>query len=61
MVRDLSTEGPIAERLNALALHTVVLEPWEEIVDPGGGEVDDFIACAHEVVTLIDRIVDRLR
>ncbi|MFZ9398099.1 MAG: hypothetical protein ACO28Q_05920 [Ilumatobacteraceae bacterium] len=61
LVRDLSTEGPIAERLNALALHTVVLEPWEEIVDPGGGEVDDFIACAHEVVTLIDRIVDRLR
>ena len=61
LVRDLPTDGPITERLDGLALHTVALEPWEEIIDPGGGEVDDFIACAHEVVALIDQIVDRLR
>lgn len=61
LVRDLAADGPITTRLDALSLDTVALEPWEEIVDPGGGEVEDFIACAHEVVSLVDRIVDRLR
>ena len=30
------------------------LAPWEEVVDPGGGEVEAFIACAQEVVALVD-------
>lgn len=36
------------------------LADWEEVVDPGGGEVDDFVACAHEIVGLIDRVAPRL-
>jgi protein arginine phosphatase len=37
-----------------LADHT--LHPREEVVDPGGGEVDAFIACAKEVVALVDHL-----
>jgi protein-tyrosine-phosphatase len=38
----------------------VELADWEEVVDPGGGEVDAFVACAHEIVGLIDRVAPRL-
>lgn len=38
----------------------VELADWEEVVDPGGGEVDAFVACAHEIVGLIDRVALRL-
>ncbi len=41
-------------------LASVDLETWEEVVDPGGGEVDDFIACAREIVSILDHLVDRL-
>lgn len=61
LVRDLDTVGPLGERITRLALHGVELEPWEEVIDPGGGEVDDFITCAYDVVDLVDRVVDRLR
>lgn len=60
LVRDLEPAGPLATRLDRLGLADVALEPWEEIVDPGGGEVDDFIACAFEVVRLVDEFVPRL-
>ena len=36
------------------------LPPWEEVVDPGGKEVEDFISCAVEVAELVDALVDRL-
>lgn len=39
---------------------TVELADWEEIVDPGGGDVDAFVACAHEIAGLIDRVAPRL-
>lgn len=58
--RDLGPRGPLGTRLHAMALERVVLEPWEEVVDPGGGEVEDFITCASEVAGLLDRLVDRL-
>ena len=61
LVRDLGTHGPLGERLTELSLHRVELEPWEEVVDPGGGEVEDFISCVYDVVDLVDRVVDRLR
>jgi hypothetical protein len=47
---------PIASRLEPLALASVDLEPWEEVVDPGGGEVDAFVACARDIVVLVDRL-----
>ncbi|MFM8649152.1 MAG: hypothetical protein ACKODY_05215 [Actinomycetota bacterium] len=61
LARDLAPHGPLPERLAALDLGAVTIEPWEEIIDPGGGEVEDFISCAVEVVDLIDQVVDRLR
>jgi protein-tyrosine-phosphatase len=48
--------APLSLRVTALELGRVVLEPWEEIVDPGGGDVATFIACAREVVELVDRL-----
>ena len=35
--------------------------PWEEVVDPGGGEVEAFTACAREVVDLVEDVAARLR
>ena len=58
--RDLSHEGDLAQRLDALDLANATLEPWEEVIDPGGGEVDDFINCAVEVVALMDDVISRL-
>lgn len=55
-----ATSGPLAERVAALGLGEVALEPWEEVVDPGGMETDAFVACAHEVVALIDSLADAL-
>ena len=54
-------ERPLAERVAALDLAGVELAPWEEVVDPGGGEVEAFIACAQEVVALVEDVADRLR
>ena len=49
---------PLTSRVASLGLADVVLEPWEEIVDPGGGDVDAFIACAREVFVLVDRLAE---
>jgi protein-tyrosine-phosphatase len=47
-------------RVASLDLASVELQPWEEVVDPGGGEVDAFVECAHEVVALVAELVPRL-
>jgi protein-tyrosine-phosphatase/SAM-dependent methyltransferase len=52
---------PLRERVAELQLADVALAPWEEVVDPGGGEVEAFIACAQEVVALVADVADRLR
>jgi protein-tyrosine-phosphatase len=57
LCRDLALDDrSLAERVAALGLHEVELEDWEEVVDPGGGEVEVFVACAHEVYDLIERL-----
>lgn len=59
--RDLPDDGPpLAERVASLGLADVHLEPWEEVVDPGGGDVDAFAACAREVVELVAGLAPRL-
>jgi protein-tyrosine-phosphatase len=52
--------APLAERLAALDLAGVALQPWEEVVDPGGGEVQAFVETAREIVTLVDRLAEVL-
>jgi len=60
LVRHLGTDGPLPDRLETMSLADVDLEPWEEVVDPGGKEVEDFISCAAEVAELVDAVVERL-
>jgi protein-tyrosine phosphatase len=52
-VRDLPTGADgLDVRVGALHLASVVLEPWEDVDDPAGGDIDDFAACAEEVLEL---------
>jgi len=51
--------APLVERVAALGLADVTLEAGEEVVDPGGGDVDAFVECAREIVGLVD-VVARL-
>jgi protein-tyrosine-phosphatase len=54
LVRYLPTvTGPLPERVAALGLAEVELEPWEEVVDPAGGDIPDFEACAREIADLV--------
>ena len=54
LCRDLPTvEGTLGERVAALDLAAVELEPWEDVDDPAGCEVDVFERCAKEVVDLV--------
>lgn len=52
--------GRLADRVASMRLAEVELASWEEVVDPGGGEVDVFVACAREIVTLVDRLAELL-
>jgi protein-tyrosine-phosphatase len=47
---------PLAARLATMDLARADLADWEELVDPGGGEVDEFVVCAHQIVGLVDRL-----
>jgi protein-tyrosine-phosphatase len=51
---------PLAERVAALNLAEHELDNDEEVVDPGGGEVDVFIRCAEHVVELVNRFAKLL-
>jgi len=58
LVRDLpTTTGPLPTRIGALALGSVAVEPWEEVVDPAAGEQDVFDECASELDALVDSLV----
>jgi protein arginine phosphatase len=62
LARDLAADDrPLAARVAELDLAGVELRAWEEVVDPGGGEVEAFIACAQEVVPLVEELAPRLR
>lgn len=52
--------GDLAQRVRALGLGTLEPEPWEEIVDPGAGEQDDFDRCSDELRLLVAELRRRL-
>lgn len=52
--------GNLVERTAELGLAEAVLSPTEEVVDPGGGEVEDFIASARRIDGLIEVLSTRL-
>ena len=52
--------GDLARRVRALGLGTLEPEPWEEIVDPGSGDQDDFDRCSDELRLLVAELHRRL-
>lgn len=59
LVRDLAEgDEPFANRLKLLQPATVELEPWEEVADPAGGDVPEYVACAQELDELVARLVE---
>jgi protein-tyrosine phosphatase len=61
LARDLSAaERPLLDRVHALDLANVDLGDWEEVVDPGGGEIEAFTKAAQEIVELINTLTPRL-
>jgi protein-tyrosine-phosphatase len=61
LARDLpSGPAPLWERLAAMRLHEVMLEPGEDVVDPAGGDLDVFMDCAQEIADLLHDLIPRL-
>jgi hypothetical protein len=61
LARDLPPgPSPLSDRLAPLHLDQVPLEPWEDVVDPAGGDLDIFVACAREIADLLHEIIPRL-
>jgi protein-tyrosine-phosphatase len=49
--------GPLQQRVADLDLVDTELEGWEDVVDPAGGEVADYVACAEELWSLCGELV----
>lgn len=60
LVRDLDHAPSLRDQVTALSPAEIELEEWEEVIDPGGGEVDVFAECAREIDALIDEVAHRL-
>jgi protein-tyrosine-phosphatase len=61
LVRDLPHEpGSLPMRVAALELTLVKLEPWEDVDDPAGGDIDTFIGCARDLLHLVKDLAPRL-
>jgi protein-tyrosine-phosphatase len=61
LCRDLpAAAGSLPERLAALDLEEARLEPWEEVLDPAGGDIEIFEQCAKEVLDLTTRLAHLL-
>jgi len=59
LARDLGPGAePLPARLKLLQPATIELEPWEEVADPAGGELPEYLACAQELDGLIARFAD---
>jgi protein-tyrosine-phosphatase len=61
LARDLpDDETPLGQRLAAMHLADVVLEPEEDVLDPAGGDLDVFLECAQEIAGLLHSVIPRL-
>jgi protein-tyrosine-phosphatase len=47
---------PLFERVRALGLADLPLDPTEDVTDPAGGDVDVYVACAHELWMLSEQL-----
>ena len=55
-------DGPrsLADRVHDLALDQIALEPWEDVEDPAGGDLDTFVHCARELDALVEALAPRI-
>ncbi len=61
LARDLApSPGSFADRVAALGLEAVTLEPWEDVGDPAGGDLPEFEECAREIHALVLRLAPAL-
>ena len=60
LVRDLSSEGTLDERVAALNLAQLATETWEEVVDPASGDQAVFDSCAEILDDLVGQLILRL-
>jgi len=61
LARDLSPgPGDLTSRVGLLDLANVASAPWEEVVDPAGGEQEVFDACIAEIAGLLDSFLPRV-
>ncbi len=55
-----SAAHDLPQRVRELRLGALAPEPWEEIVDPGAGEQEDFDRCSDELRLLVAELHRRL-
>lgn len=55
-----SESSDLGQRVAALGLDTLQPEPWEEVVDPGAGDQEDFDRCSDELRLLVAELHRRL-
>ena len=56
----LAGESPLAERVARMQFDEQPLEPWEDVHDPAGGDIDVFLECAREIADLLHEVIPRL-
>jgi protein-tyrosine-phosphatase len=62
LCRDLSDgPEPLTERVARLGLAEVVIDDWEDVEDPAGGDDEMYLACARELAGLCLSLLSRLR
>jgi protein-tyrosine-phosphatase len=61
LCRDLSADPrSLVERVAALGLRDLPIEPWEDVEDPAGGEDEVYVSCAKELADLCAELLPRL-
>ncbi len=61
LVRHLApADRPLSDRLHELDLASVVVQEWEEVVDPAGGDHEVFHHCAREISELVDELLPKI-
>ncbi len=57
LARDLpGTVGDFPRRVAALGLERTTLEDWEDVIDPAGGDLPEFEACARDIHDLLQQL-----
>jgi protein-tyrosine phosphatase len=54
------TSGPVVGRVATAGVAGVKLEPWEEVDDPAGGDVEVVAACARAILGLATTLAELL-